>query len=291
MKKIVSLCILCLMMASVGPIHFASTDNWEMKEVELIDYDTEYNIPSWAKAEIMYIHQLDKLHNKSLRIMPDDYSKPINRWEFTTLVMNAVYTLGQNKAHRETGLWIYDANGYAYRKGFEDPEKLYLDILQLMDDNLEYGDDRVFAISDARSFGIVNGKSADRFHPYDYITRQEAAKIMMMALDHSVKYGEYRGDGVLRYNYHPATYKDYEDVSEWAKPYVDMMSMLEIFQGDEEGNFNPKNNISYAEAHKIIYLYVSESIKFDRLDQFFIPNVSGRTIFLKSYLSNYPISK
>ena len=284
MKKMV---IALIIITNLSIPNFAVID-WEMKEVSEVDYENGVNLPKWAKEEVMYIHQLDKLHNKNLRIMPNDYAKPINRWEFTVLIMNAVYTLGQNAAHRETGLWIYDAGGYTYRKGFTDPVKMYKDILQLEQDNLEYGSHRMSAITDAQVLGIVNGKSADRFNPYDYLTRQEAAKIMLMALVNSVNSREYRGGASLDFNYHKAEYNDYEEVSTWAKPYVDMMYMLEIFKGDENGNFNPKDNISYAEAHKIVYLYIAEKIKFDNLERFFVPYVSGRTVEFNTYLENYP---
>ena len=48
-------------------------------------------------------------------------------------------------------------------------------------------------------------------------------------------------------------FNDYESIAEWARPAVDKVSSLKIMNGDDSGNFNPKNNLPREEAAQIIY--------------------------------------
>jgi N-acetylmuramoyl-L-alanine amidase CwlA len=47
-------------------------------------------------------------------------------------------------------------------------------------------------------------------------------------------------------------FNDINDVSEWAKPSVERLEKLEIFKGDEHGNFNPHFNITREEFSVVI---------------------------------------
>ena len=48
-------------------------------------------------------------------------------------------------------------------------------------------------------------------------------------------------------------FNDYESIAKWARPAVDKVSSLKIMNGDDSGNFNPKNNLTREEAAQIIY--------------------------------------
>lgn len=82
--------------------------------------------------------------------------------------------------------------------------------------------------------GVIDGKSDTEFYPYDFITREELAKVLsnLYALT---------GGEKAEQTYEVA-YADSNEISGWATEYVDKMSALGILKGDEKGNFNPKSN-------------------------------------------------
>lgn len=85
--------------------------------------------------------------------------------------------------------------------------------------------------------GIVSPDK--KFRPNDSITREETAKIIACMLNlNSDK---------------TASYNDTEQISQWAVPYVNAVSAAGIFKGNEKGNFNPKSNLTRAEAATVIY--------------------------------------
>ncbi len=45
-----------------------------------------------------------------------------------------------------------------------------------------------------------------------------------------------------------SSYNDYDEISDWAKVYVDKVTELEILQGNDLGNFEPKRYMTKEEA-------------------------------------------
>ena len=99
-----------------------------------------------------------------------------------------------------------------------------------------FDDTRDISVKELYLQDVINGKSENEFCPYDYITREEFSRILS---------GTYRllsksdvlVSSVLQY-------KDKEQTSEWAIESVGMVTSLGLMQGDENGNFNPKDNIT-----------------------------------------------
>ena len=105
--------------------------------------------------------------------------------------------------------------------------------------------------------GAVDGKeTVERdgftfcyFKQDDLVTREELAKIVC---------GIYRGGDYEYFSGYKADFElpnvtktsfaDDEDISDWAKPYVEMAKNLGIFKGDDMGNFNPKANCTKEEV-------------------------------------------
>lgn len=121
-----------------------------------------------------------------------------------------------------------------------------------------YSDVYSQSVYDLTSVGAVEGKDAIMidgavwkriFAPDDLVTREELAKIVC---------GIYRGGDYEDYIEYkedfeiPAVVKtsfnDDGDISDWAKPYVEMAKNLGIFKGDDLGNFNPKANCTKEEV-------------------------------------------
>lgn len=84
------------------------------------------------------------------------------------------------------------------------------------------------------NLGIINGKSYNKFVPYDIVTREELAKILCGVY-------EVTKNNAGRSENYDALFSDYKQISAWAKPYVAKMNNLKILVGDENGNFNPKD--------------------------------------------------
>ncbi len=90
----------------------------------------------------------------------------------------------------------------------------------------------------AYSLGIVSGKSENKFEPNSYITREESAVI----LSNLIGKMEY---SITEVGY---IYKDNNLISNWAKEPVQIVSNAKIMNGDNNNNFNPKDNYKVIEA-------------------------------------------
>ncbi len=95
-----------------------------------------------------------------------------------------------------------------------------------------------------KEYGIMVGDPDGDLRLEDTITRAEAAKMI-----------------ITLQNYAPSTddlhffeKSEFPDVWEthWAKPYINMAKMMGIVEGDENGNFNPENNITNEEIVKML---------------------------------------
>lgn len=89
-------------------------------------------------------------------------------------------------------------------------------------------------------YGVVSGKTDTEFYPYDYITREEFAKILSSVYDMCYD-SELEVKDVTYYN-------DQDKISEWAESSVNKVTSLKLFEGDESGKFNPQNNITKEEV-------------------------------------------
>lgn len=77
--------------------------------------------------------------------------------------------------------------------------------------------------------GIFGGDENGNFRPFDNLTRQEAAKIIVKAFG-------FKGSSEL-------TFGDKANIQSWAVPYVKTAVANGILKGDDQGNFNPNANI------------------------------------------------
>lgn len=57
-----------------------------------------------------------------------------------------------------------------------------------------------------------------------------------------------------------AAYKDEESIDSSLRDDITLMEALGVFQGDENGNFNPENNVTRAEAAKMIYVLKNNGV-------------------------------
>lgn len=92
-------------------------------------------------------------------------------------------------------------------------------------------------ICTAKTIGYINGYEDNSTRPNNFLTREEAAKIIT-----SIKsiYDE-NLDKINNFN-------DRNCISNWASEYVESAVEAGYFKGDENKNLNPKKNITRAEA-------------------------------------------
>lgn len=87
--------------------------------------------------------------------------------------------------------------------------------------------------------GVIKGVSDTEFAPNATITREDACTILGRALNKVAQSNELK-------------FTDADKVAEYAAPYVALLSELGYVNGYEDGSFAPTNNITRAEAVKII---------------------------------------
>ena len=105
------------------------------------------------------------------------------------------------------------------------------------------------SVENLYALDIIDGMTETEFCPYDYITREEIAKI----LSGMCKTIGIDADG------NSVDYADKDEISDWAEEYVNDMSEISIFIGDDENKFNPKNNIT-KEEFVILLLRLAEKL-------------------------------
>ncbi len=145
-------------------------------------------------------------------MFPTDYKADITRHQIAVLVANAY--------DRITG-----TTGSENDPGFADID--------------EYAEKRI------KSLGIMNGKGGDLFKPYDNLTRQEMAKIIVSLK--SVIDGEQ-----IPESYENPPLSDFESVAQWAKPFVAASFANGIFKGRSDGAFHPVDNLTIEEAIAVV---------------------------------------
>lgn len=91
--------------------------------------------------------------------------------------------------------------------------------------------------------GVVNGMPDNTFHPLDNVTRQDAA--CMIARYIRTLDAELEESG-------STDFPDAAEIAPYALESVSFMSRTGLIRGDNHGNFNPRNNITRAEAATIL---------------------------------------
>lgn len=93
--------------------------------------------------------------------------------------------------------------------------------------------------------GIINGYSDGTCKPDNYVTRQEALKIIL---------GEDGKDFIGS-----ISFGDFDSIAEWAKSYVSYAQRNDVVGGFSDNTFRPQQNVSRNEISKMLYQAVSKS--------------------------------
>ncbi|KAB3530047.1 S-layer homology domain-containing protein [Alkaliphilus serpentinus] len=103
------------------------------------------------------------------------------------------------------------------------------------------------SIMKAVAAGIVKGRG-DKFYPDDEITREEMAVILVRAL--KFKKVKYPLESVI-------SFKDYEEISHWARESVEISLKYGLLQGVGNNEFQPKEYTSRAQAAMVASRFLS----------------------------------
>lgn len=99
--------------------------------------------------------------------------------------------------------------------------------------------------------GIINGTGDTTFSPNSPITRQDMATIVGRAIGNlrlNVAAGDKIADG----------FQDASAISGYAQPSVELLRTLGIVNGDNNGNFNPKKNMTRIEGTAVLVRLVQQ---------------------------------
>ncbi|MBA9087721.1 spore germination protein YaaH [Fontibacillus solani] len=109
--------------------------------------------------------------------------------------------------------------------------------------------------------GLTEGTGNGTFDPDQSVTRQEAATWIVRALQKTSS------------SAYPHTgYKDDTSISDWARPYVSIISQLGLMQGNQ-GAFHPKQPLTRQETAMIIDRLLQNDDFTDKLDQDYSPGI------------------
>ncbi len=95
----------------------------------------------------------------------------------------------------------------------------------------------------AQALGIINGKGEGKFAPYDTITRQDAAALLMRTAKFLGKESTTESK----------TFNDSKNIANYAKEAVNFVSGLGIMNGKENNNFAPNDSYNREQAYITIY--------------------------------------
>ena len=112
-------------------------------------------------------------------------------------------------------------------------------------------------ITMANKLGIIDGKGDGTFSPDEKITREEVSVILYRTLKVAKPRYDYS-------NTNDYDFRDYSMISSWAKQAVNYLYGVEIINGVDDGEFNPKSYTSREQAITLVMRTYDKVIASDR---------------------------
>lgn len=218
-------------------------------------YGIEEETPEWAKESYYF------LDSRDIPIAPYP-NEPTNR---ATFVAQLVAVLERVVPAAELKAFPSPENGY-----FADYDKPgnY--------DTAEGRSSTEGTIYTAAGYGLTEGViGADGlryFNPRDKLTREQAAKMLVSLLDFFTDKLGYSLEAAGE----PAVYADGDRISGWARPFTGTVAAYGLMKGDNNGNFNPQENLDIASSTVMVartLALLDKSLKADQEDEDRSPEV------------------
>lgn len=224
MKKVISICLAAVLSIIMLPFSVSAAE--QVRELRTIMSD-------WAVEEIAQAKELrliSKYFGSDGAYQVVDYTTPITRYDICTLAIN--YVELQN--HFDGGRQFFGemAEYYIYEKESPSiPRNPFVD-----EGNFAAAVDSYTAYY----LGIAKGDENHAFNGDSIATRQEAAAILLRA--YQVCGGELPQEAA------EITFADGASIPGWARDGASALSVWGVMEGDEKGNFNPKDQCTYEQA-------------------------------------------
>ncbi|WP_042474957.1 S-layer homology domain-containing protein [Bacillus ndiopicus] len=170
---------------------------------------------------------VEKLYSLSILDDPSNFfspNTPMQRYDFAVAIGKAI------------DLRVLEENT---KKGRKSPEGIFKDVKRTTKD---YG-----YLESAVNKGVVSGVTPTKFDPSGYLTRQQAATILVRALGLE---GKAPDPG------YKTQFRDDAKITDYARDAIYVASELGIMTGDSNGNFNPKQNLTRAQASLIMIRFL-----------------------------------
>ena len=185
---------------------------------------------TWAKPEI----QKAGAANLLLYGLCENYTTNITRAEFCNLLYRLVATEFYPYSDSRMGISSAMASIFSEKN------------IPFVDGKNQFDDCYDEAVSFMASADIVKGVGDKNFAPDLPITREEAATILLRAIN-------FLGNKTVpNVKNTKILYTDISEISEWAREAVSVISEMGIMKGDDLGNFLPKSNITYEQTIAIM---------------------------------------
>lgn len=171
--------------------------------------EKDYRCSPWAAEEMAEAVSLGFLPAD----LPEDCTQPITRRDYARVALNFVSELQFN--FHVGGAFFTEA--YCQAKSLKSAAP--------------FADAPEETLTQARSVGLIRGRSETEYDPDSGITRQEAALILRRA------YAAYADPDALEAA--PAAWADGEKIAAWAREGVDFVTAAGVMQGVGKGRFDP----------------------------------------------------
>lgn len=222
-----------------------------LEEKEGFNRELNEHVSPWARSWVATAYETG-LYSRSMRTnFNEQYTQPITRAEFCALVVDLVeLAVCDNSINGTDGISIYDflnSKGLTYIK--------YKSRAFPFKDIKSYTLGATTSIPLAYSMGIINGTSKTTFSPNDYLTRAQAATMLMRA-------GRLLG---LTTGNDPIRFQDNGQIGTWAKEGVDFVTSHGVMNGVGDNTFDPNGRYTREQALvTIVRMYNAVKEKTDR---------------------------
>lgn len=115
-------------------------------------------------------------------------------------------------------------------------------------DKMPFWDTKSESVAKAYALGIVNGKDVHYFHPNDFITRQEMAKMVMKTINAADKNANVTVEDIEKL----AAFEDFHETDGWAREHLAGSIKYDIINGVSKNRVAPKGYATREQAVAII---------------------------------------
>ncbi len=200
-----------------GKLYLVTDNNYSSHEKD--------EISSWAVDAVEKANNLDLIPMN----LKNNYKENITRQDFSALVIRCI------EKKKDVNIWFL----------LDDSDRALDDIKNDLTEKNKFADSADPNVIAAKMLGIINGRGNKQFAPNDFITREEAATLLMRT-------AQYLGKEITIEN-NATSYADDSKTSSFAKQPINFVSSIGIMKGTDNNQFNPKGTYTREQAYTTMY--------------------------------------